>query len=326
MDRSLDSRRGFTLVELLVVIAIIGVLVALLLPAIQAAREAARRTQCQNNMKQITLATLDFETAMKHLPPSKWYEQKVVPGGRPEVIGHSTLPYLLANIEENSIADLWNFDETWSDSDPSASIDNKRLSETPIPGFRCPSVPEARLEFPAAIDYRACDAIATGATHALQEMIDEGKVRKRPNSKGRYDSILWNYISVDDGMSRYAKLRETTDGLSQTFMWFETGAAPVYYKDGGPVGSARPSSASTGETQGGSTWAEYENWYAVHNRCGDSLFNCNNNEEIYSFHFGGAFFGMGDGAVRFVQELISPEVFVSLFTRDGEDLLGDGAF
>jgi hypothetical protein len=106
-------------------------------------------------------------------------------------------------------------------------------------------------------------------------------------------------------------------------MWFETGGAPIYYKDGVAVTSIRPGAAATGETQGGDTWANFDNWYVVHNRCGTSFFNCHNNEEIYSFHVGGAFFGMGDGAIRFVSTTIDPDVFVSMFTRDSNDIITD---
>src|SRR3954454_14102840 len=104
---------GFTLVELLVVVAIIGILVALLLPAIQAAREAARRSQCQNHMKQIGLATLNFETQKKYLPPSKWAEKGTAIG---QTVGHSTLSYLLPYVEETALADQWSFKVNWDET------------------------------------------------------------------------------------------------------------------------------------------------------------------------------------------------------------------
>src|SRR3954454_9007927 len=96
--RSLDNarRKAFTLVELLVVIAIIGILVALLLPAIQAAREAARRSQCSNNLKQVTLATLNFHDARKGMPP-----MRIVDGDR------TWMGLILPHIEESMVADLW---------------------------------------------------------------------------------------------------------------------------------------------------------------------------------------------------------------------------
>jgi type II secretory pathway pseudopilin PulG len=329
-------------VELLVVIAIIGILVALLLPAIQAAREAARRTQCQNNVKQLGLATLNYESGKKQLPPS---HSDIFPvpnpnGGKPLHAKHSTFAFILPFIEERALADKFDMKLPW-DYEKIAAGDaayiaastpaQREAADTPVGSFRCPSAIDDRAtvspsgqSFPntGAMDYRVCDEISTGAGDALQALINDNKVKKRPNSKGRYESVLSNQIRTLGGGATvpiYTKLRNVTDGMSHTFMWFETGGAPIYYRDGAPVATPRPT--NIGETQGGDSWTNYENFYFVHNFCGDSLFNCNNNEEIYSFHFGGAYFGMGDGAVRFVADSISPDAFVSLFTRDGEDVV-----
>ena len=311
---------GFTLVELLVVIAIIGILVALLLPAIQAAREAARRTSCLNNMKQLGLATLNYETAKKKLPPSKWRESVPNPSGFGAiVVEHSTISYLLSYMEESAIADQWTFKQTWNNSNSALPIDNKRLSEKFIGGLRCATAPEQRLDWPGATDYRVCDAMATAGTSAITELINSGQVKARPNRKGKYVSLLFNDTRVaPDPKAGYsdepARLKACTDGTYQTFMWFETGANPIKYVNNAPTNAL---------TAAGRSWAQYENWYVIHNRCGTAMFNCNNGDEIFSFHVGGAFFGMGDGSVKFVSTDINPDVFVSYMTRDSADILND---
>jgi hypothetical protein len=299
----------------------------LLLPAIQAAREAARRTSCQNNMKQLVLATLNYETATKKLPPSKLRAQVPNPSGFGSiVVEHSTIQYLLSYMEESAIADQWTFKQTWNNSNAALAIDNKRLSEKFIAGLRCATVPEQRPDWPGATDYRVCDAMATAGTSAITELINSGQVKARPNSKGRYVSLLFNNTRASpDPLAGYtedpAKLKYCTDGTSQTFMWFETGANPIYYIAGVPQFDK-----TTGNpiiTSAGRSWAQYENWYVVHKRCGTAMFNCENADEIYSFHVGGAFFGMGDGAAKFISTDINPDVFVSYMTRDSADILGE---
>jgi len=122
---------------------------------------------------------------------------------------------------------------------------------------------------------------------------------------------------------QYAKLKQTTDGLSKTMMWFETGGAPQHWEAGQRIEAV---GTNKDEVQGGGSWAAYGNWYVIHDRCGDAFFNCNNNEEIYSFHVGGAFYGFGDGAVHFISTDINPDVFVSLFTRDSGDIVNNSPF
>jgi len=316
MTMTNSTRHGFTLVELLVVIAIIGVLVALLLPAIQAAREAARRTSCQSNLKQMCLATLNYEAARKQFPPSKYHARVTSSSGVANtVVEHTTASYLLSYLEETAIADQWDFKQTWNYSNTALPIDNKRLSGKHVATFRCASVPELRPDWQASIDYRVCDAMSTASTSALKEMITNGSVKTHPNSKGRYISVLWNLDEADPvPTGPPAKLKQCTDGLSQTFMWFETGANPIHYLSGAPTGKT---------TSAGQSWAQYTNWYVVHKRCGNAFFNCENADEIYSFHVGGAYFGMGDGAVKFISTDINPDVFVSYMTRDSSDILND---
>ena len=139
---------GFTLVELLVVIAIIGVLVALLLPAVQAAREAARRSQCQNHLKQIGLGTLNFESTYQHFPSGGWNVSWTADPNRgvgPDQPG-SWIYNLLSFIEQGNLRELGAGATIGSPAFEEASI---KLHQTPIATFNCPSRRAAAI-YPAS--------------------------------------------------------------------------------------------------------------------------------------------------------------------------------
>jgi prepilin-type N-terminal cleavage/methylation domain-containing protein len=142
MNRRLLPRsrplRGFTLVELLVVIAIIGVLVALLLPAIQAAREAARRAQCQNNLKQIGLGVMNFDSAKGRFPPGSTTNGTTITAPNSSTWTVDILPYA----EQQQLFSLWN--RAVDFNQPA----NKRLRETFLPMYLCPGEVEASELYP----------------------------------------------------------------------------------------------------------------------------------------------------------------------------------
>lgn len=334
------SRTAFTLVELLVVIAIIGILVAMLLPAIQSARESARRTQCVSQMKQISLATFNYHDIAKEFPPSVYHDKPIgadwrdvvmdgtATGQVPKYVQHGPMPFILPQLEETAVHDAYFFEFSWNyaGSGFGAATNprfNKGLTQrSPLGFLQCPSTPNRDPGSPVC-DYAISTRIR-GTSSDMQDLIDAGKVTERED----YWSVLgmrvirdWNdNLRLDIPQDRWepARIRDTTDGLSKTFMWFEIAGRPdVYLADGRPDIAADGSPKQNGD---GINWADSENEYWTEHTCGDSLFNCTNREETYSFHPGGAVFGMGDGSVRFIAEDLDPEAFVSLHTRAAGDI------
>jgi len=191
--------------------------------------------------------------------------------------------------------------------------------------------PPDRGQFTGATDYRVCDEMSlSDSTYWLPAMIAKGQVKARPNKKGKYVSLLCNYMrTAPDPKAGYsdeaATLKQCTDGLSKTFMWFETGGAPIKYEKG----IENQAIITTAEVANGDSWANFDNFYVVGNISnyltvyGTQPMNYTNGNEIYSFHVGGAFFTMGDGAVKWINNDIDPDVFVSYFTRDSNDLVSD---
>ncbi len=309
------SRTGFTLVELLVVIAIIGILIALLLPAVQAAREAARRMNCINNMKQLGLATVQYEETFKSYPPS------YVDFTASRYPVHNVWVYILPFIELNDIYDRYDFNCEWYRTGPysnalgSGNSCNGELAKEKIAAFRCPSSPGPSTvgtnQYGVA-DYAVCRAVSTSSGNAWTFLKNMGVYRAgdtrpegviRPIYKSGAD-IVDRTISVDD----------IKDGTSYTYLYTEDAGRPEFYaNDGRPT----PSNAITG-----GAWADRHTEYVIHHEChGGQMMNCHNNNEIFSFHPGGCVFPFADGSVQFLVNEIDPKTFISLMTPDGGEVI-----
>jgi prepilin-type N-terminal cleavage/methylation domain-containing protein/prepilin-type processing-associated H-X9-DG protein len=318
---------GFTLVELLVVIAIIGILVSLLLPAIQAAREAARRTQCMNNLKQMTVAALNYENGRKELPPIYVfrYPPAIYPNGPPNPLtssppapAHGLLIYLLPFMEYQAVYDSYTFDQNWD------GPGNRKSTETLIPEFICPSAP-APLErkkinnqdVSAYSDYATNGRVSPTAVCVLNSL----GLKERPDWSGLFTGPP-EYLDYDtnhcppgnlSGQTGRTYLRLVTDGLSHTLMFVPDAGRPDHYVDG----VLRP----TSNPVGGARWADPDNEFWSHNLCagGLSMMNCNNENEMYSVHQGGGMYSFADGSVHYLADTLDGDIQVSLITRAGDD-------
>lgn len=286
--------RGFSLVELLVVIAILGILLALLLPAVQAAREASRRMQCTGRLRQLGLGMHHYATLHGVYPLPKTTDPD-----------HSLLTFLLPHLEQTALYERIDFSENWR-----ARV-NRPATDTHLAMFRCPTAPSNRTC--RGRDYYVSDYAPCEYVHASirKVLIAEGRIRPRHD---------WNNL-LQPAWKGFSAPEDVRDGLSNTMMLFECGGRPRKFASGGREVDA---DASPKAPMSGASWADSELEFWIHDRCrGGQLFNCNNYNEIFSFHPGGANFLYGDGSVRFHPETIATEAFLSRFTRAGGEVLSE---
>ena len=315
--RGAPDRRGFTLIELLVVIAIIAILIALLLPAVQQAREAARRTQCKNNLKQLGLACHNFHDTYSRFPAGYFGAPHTV---QPEPSGFfdhqwtGVLPQLLPQLEQSNIYERINIwkgvDRRPDPINPGGVLpetgyfnDNQTFAvgQAKLSAFRCPSDPEIATAGMAAFmhTYEIGASLGSvtlyyfdppnvlgptnylGVAGALGNLSNAWAPRK-----GIFGSrTKFNMRDVTDGTSNTLMFGEATGGPEFNFAWIGCGLMPQAY---------------------GLSSSAVQNWY-----------------QFESFHTGIIQFTLADGSVRAISKNIDAKTFQRLASMQDGEVMGE---
>jgi prepilin-type N-terminal cleavage/methylation domain-containing protein/prepilin-type processing-associated H-X9-DG protein len=313
--RPCQRQFGLTLVELLVVIAIIGILIALLLPAVQATREAARRLQCANNLKQIGLALQNYHDAHRSFPIGG-----TANGGH----GYSWWVRVLPYLEENTIYEKFdrkNPDAGWRGSSPE---NLQLLSGVKFGVMYCPSSPVPPLadpKLPQTPDWPGVN-IATPSYTGISGAVDHPTTRDSTGSFGgkQYGKISFGGVLIKGPGVRIKKI---TDGTSKTVM---VGEQSDWCADANGVQFDCRSDCGHAFTMGpgGDAVDRAFNMTSVMYPLGDKEYsmtkhvggNCAVNSAIQSVHSGGAQVLMADGSVHFLPDSIDLQLFYNLANRD----------
>ncbi len=337
--RARRPRAAFTLVELLVVIAIIGILIALLLPAVQAAREAARRAQCSNNLKQIGLGLHNYHDSYKTFPFA-WMLHAPDPanlfnGLNLQCWGTRILPY----VEQGPLKQR--YDDRFPALDQFAALppvqENLNVIRTVVPVFLCPSTPgsgperiydsDLNPDYPltwtaAPSDYCASTGVRGDFARLAYANFPGGSGGQREGVM-QFNGIDVDNLRLEEDLSDIASVK---DGTSNTMMVGErVGGGQVYLAGGKPAPAGMPWDIYRLTNGGG--WGDFlngEHWYSgsLHDGTpgpdgGPCAINCNNvrSQGFYSFHPGGAQFLLADGSVRFVSETVAAFPLAAMTTR-----------
>lgn len=328
------SRRGFTLIELLVVIAIIAVLIALLLPAVQQAREAARRTHCKNNLKQLGLAFHSYHDTYLRFPMGYSLD---VDSFNSHAWGTMILPFL----EQGNLIDRYNYSHPFAAPEApfTGMNDNQFVVTTVLTVFLCPSTPEASrvYEFtlpagaagnPVAFTWRAAASdygAHSGVRGDLYNVYTEPVVGEMAEQHG----MLYADSNDPSDEGQCMRIANVTDGTTNTLMLAEIAGRNSTYRAGHKIYDwSDPANMNSG---GG--WGDVfnaENWlegsrYDGTGSTGPCVINCTNESGrgAYSFHTGGVQILMVDGSVRFVGETIRNANYSLLISPNDGLVLGE---
>jgi prepilin-type N-terminal cleavage/methylation domain-containing protein/prepilin-type processing-associated H-X9-DG protein len=355
------SRGGFTLIELLVVIAIIAVLISLLLPAVQQARESARRSACINNLKQLGLAALNFESARGGLPynaiTKNNSQQPYIPWD-PTGVGTlgrcSMMVPMLPYMEQDAISSIYTFNVDYADPANAAVI------QVGFPLMRCPSTPvdsSSVTYIGGGSSYisggNASFAPPNGQNPPTKNILGGpiypattlnptgypgdyagiGQVKTKKDANGAEIAFSNPLVTVpfvgvgSKGATRQNGLTkggEIKDGMSNTTLISEAVGKSLQYFKGG-ISAPLPNKAT------GIIWADSDNRITVTGTSPDGLsaigsgpcvVNCNNQSgDIFAFHPGGANVCYADGHVSFMAANIGLNVLVALVTKGGGEIV-----
>lgn len=339
-------RSGFTLVELLVVIAIIGILVGLLLPAVQAAREAARRMSCSNNMRQLGMAIHNHESAFKWVPT--WGKEfpltdTYARAGNPffALTADARKPFgvlgqLLPYMEGNTIFNQFDLKKPLIDSRnmpppfPGSQLPATAMATIPI--FLCPSTPTVQSDYGP---YLAAGGILPSGSVLTLPRTDYVPLRGVHSSLAicanmpavTTDNAMLGATNAEIITRPFVRFSAVTDGLSNTICFIEiAGKQKLYFRGQTYPGgwTAAPPEFILNSFYGDWNIARYPRGLSGANRlnplqAGCSAINVVNQDNPYSFHGSGVQTVRGDGSVVFLSNSTNNFVFVGLVTRDGSE-------
>ncbi len=343
-------RRAFTLIELLVVIAIIGILIALLLPAVQQAREAARRSQCTNNLKQMGLATLNFESSFGHLPPGLGPTPRFGGFDGRANVQAQILPYL----EQAALFSAFNLEVNFNLF--GTTVQNHTAQTQIVDAYVCPSdITRAKLfnlgycNYFASTGASACMEI--GSAFAFQEAVQARlgvfnytMDRSAPNTDPKFRQVIGTIKIADvrDGTSNTALFSETRRSISQVNIAAEIPIPDllnVYIVSSGFDNAAPTAPCETfpgvriryrGQQyyrslpQTGyyshTIPPNYKKW-----DCGGIDF-LRSHTAARSYHPGGVNIVLADGSVRFIKDSIALDTWRAIGTRAGAEVISSDKF